>query len=214
MKNFQLTLVAAICAAIPFTSSCSSTKYGDPNETETVNKDFGRTDMQTFTKTMVKSLIDSPNLTYLDGPAKREDKRVRLYMGKVDNRTKEHIDTKAIMESIRTDLLNSGRFVFVADQMGQDEIGEQVNFQQGSGRVDPEKAKSFGKQTGAEVIIYGSLMSIEKSKGRSLESGLSKYEDVYYQFILNATNIETAEIIWSEKKDLTKSQRTGMFGSG
>jgi uncharacterized protein (TIGR02722 family) len=213
MKHFQLTLATAVCAAIPLVSGCSSTTYNDPSETETVNKDYGRTDLQVFTQTMVKSLLDSPALAYLDGPGKREDKRVRLFMGKVDNRTKEHIDTTAITDSIRTELLKSGRFVIVVDPAGQDQIAEQVNFQQG-GRVDPEKAKDFGKQTGAEVILYGSLVSIEKTKGRSLESGLSKYEDVYYQFILNATNIESAELIWSEKKELTKSQRIGMFGSG
>jgi uncharacterized protein (TIGR02722 family) len=212
MKHMKLTLLAAICAALPMVSSCSSTRYGDAQAEETVNKDFGSTDLQMFTKTMVKSLIDSPNLAYLDGPGKREDKRVIVYMGGVDNRTKEHIDTEAITDSIRTDLLQTGRFRFVADQKGQKEIGDQVNFQN-AGRVNPEMAKQVGKQLGADMIVYGSLVSIEKKKGRSLESGGSKYEDLYYQFILNATNIETGEIVWSEKKEIRKNQRTGLFGS-
>jgi uncharacterized protein (TIGR02722 family) len=212
MKHMKLTLLAVICAALPMVSSCSSTRYGDAQAEETVNKDFGSTDLQMFTKTMVKSLIDSPNLAYLDGPGKREDKRVIVYMGGVDNRTKEHIDTEAITDSIRTDLLQTGRFRFVADQKGQKEIGDQVNFQN-AGRVNPEMAKQFGKQLGADMIVYGSLVSIEKKKGRSLESGGSKYEDLYYQFILNATNIETGEIVWSEKKEIRKNQRTGLFGS-
>jgi hypothetical protein len=212
MKHFRLTLLAALCAVFPLVSGCSTTRYGDPEAEETVNKDFGSTDLQSFTKTMVKSLIDSPNLAYLDGPGKREDKRVIVFMGTVDNRTKEHIDTEAITDSIRTDLLQTGRFRFVVDPKGQDQIGDQVNFQQG-GRVDPEMAKQFGKQLGADMIVYGSLISIEKKKGRSLESAGSKYEDLYYQFILNATNIETGEIVWSEKKEIRKNQRTGLFGS-
>ncbi len=211
MKHMKLTLLAAICAALPLISSCSSTRYGDATAEETVNKDFGRTDLQRFTQTMVKSLVDSPNLAYLDGPGKREDKRVIAYMGSVDNRTKEHIDVEAITDSIRTDLLQTGRFRFVADQKGQKEIGDQVNFQN-AGRVTPEMAKQFGKQLGADIIVYGSLVSIEKTKDRSIASGGSKYEDVYYQFILNATNIETGEILWSEKKEITKGQRTGIFG--
>lgn len=209
MKNFVMALALAACFG---TQGCSSVGYGDPTETETVNKDFGSTDLQTFSATMVKSLIDSPNLAYLDGPGKREDKRVIVYMGSIDNRTKEHIDMEAITDRIRTELIQSGRFRFVADAKGQKQIGDQVNFQN-SGPVDPEQAKQSGKQLGADMIFYGSLVSIDKTKGRSIESGGSKLEDTYYQFILNAVNIETSEIVWSEKKELRKQQRTGLFGS-
>jgi uncharacterized protein (TIGR02722 family) len=209
MKHLTLAFIVTAFAAL---QGCSSVKYGDPSETETVNIDFGSTDLQTFTKKMVHSLIDTPALAYLDGPGKREDKRVFVYMGGVDNRTKEHIDTEAITDSIRTELLQSGRFRFVADQKGQDQIGEQVRFQN-DGRVNPEEAKKFGKQHGADVIVYGSLVSIEKTKGRSIESGGSKLEDVYYLFVLNAENIETGELVWSEKQEIRKKQRTGLFGS-
>ena len=41
MKHFTLALVLSSFAAL---QSCSSVKYGDPNETETVNIDFGSTD--------------------------------------------------------------------------------------------------------------------------------------------------------------------------
>jgi penicillin-binding protein activator len=208
MKLLSLAFLAAAFVAF---QSCSSVQYGDPQETETVSIDFGSTDLQTLSKKMVKSLIDSPNLAYLDAPGKREDKRIILYMGGVDNRTKEHIDTEAITDSVRTDLLQSGRFRFVADQKGQKEIGDQVRFQN-DGRVNPEMAKQFGKQVGADMIVYGSLVSIEKSKHRSIESGGSKLEDVYYQFIMNAVNIETGEIIWSDKQEIRKKQRTSIFG--
>ena len=114
--------------------------------------------------------------------------------------------------AIRTELLQSRRFRFVADPHGQDEIGEQVRFQQESGRVNPEMAKKFGKQLGADVVIYGALRSIEKRTGRSLESGGTKFEDVYYQFVLNCVNLETGEIIWSDKGEIRKTQRTGVFG--
>lgn len=209
MKLPTLFLLGLVLAGA---TACSSVKYGDPTETETVNIDFGSTDLQAFSATMVHSLIDSPALAYLDGPGKREDKRIAFFMGNVDNRTKEHIDTEAITDSIRTELIKSGRFKFVADPKGQEQIGDQVRFQNG-GRVDPTMAKQFGHQLGADMIVYGSLVSIEKSKGRSIESGGSKLEDVYYQFILNAVNIETGEIVWSDKKELRKKQRTGLFGS-
>jgi len=79
--------------------------------------------------------------------------------------------------------------------------------------VNPEMAKQFGKQLGADVVIYGALRSIKKEKGRSLENAGVKTEDVYYQFVLNCENIETGELIWSDKGEIRKAQRTGLFGS-
>ena len=211
MKRFALLPVLLPLAVA---AGCSLTKYGDPEAVETVNEDWGSTDLQTFSAKMVESLKESPALAYFDRPEKGADKRVITYMGGIRNDTSEHIDTTGVSDSIRTDLIQSGRFRFVVDKAGQDEIGEQVRFQQESGRVDPKMAMQFGKQLGAEVVIYGTLRSIEKRRDRSLESGGSKTEDVYYLFVLNATNVESGEIIWSDKGEIRKVQKTGLFGSG
>ena len=40
-----------------------------------------------------------------------------------------------------------------------------------------------------------------------------RLEDVYYQFVLNCVDIETAEIIWTQEEELTKRARIGLFGS-
>lgn len=199
--------------ALPAVSACSSTHYEDPKEVETVNVDWGSTDLQTMTSKMVESFKNSPSLAYFDRPNKGEDKRVICYIGGIRNESDEHINTAAVGDVIRTDLLQTGRFRFVADKKGQEEIGEQVNFQQESGRFDPTRAMEFGKQIGAEVVVYGTLSSIEKKKGRSLEAGGSKIQNNYYLLVLNAANVETGEIIWSDKGEIRKTQRTGLFGS-
>ncbi len=209
MKSTSIPAFLLLCCALV---GCSSTRYGDPEAVETVNADWGSTDLQIFSKQMVQSLIDTPELGYLSGPGKGADQRIIAFMGGVRNETSEHINTEAVTDAIRTELLQSRRFRFVADPKGQDEIGEQIRFQQDSGRVNPEMAKQFGKQLGADVVIYGALRSIEKRKGRSLESAGSKLEDVYYQFVLNCVNLETGEIIWSDKGEIRKTQRTGLFG--
>jgi len=211
MNLRTLSLLALVAPAFG-PAGCSSTRYGDPKDTETVNIDWGSTDLQTMTAKMTESLKNSPALAYFDRPNKEADKRVICYMGKLANQTSEHINTTAITDVIRTDLLNTGRFRFVADKAGQEDIGEQVHFQQESGRFDPARAMAFGKQIGCEVIVYGTLSSIEKKKGRSLESGGSKFEDTYYLLVLNAVNVETGELMWSDKGEIRKQQRTGLFG--
>jgi uncharacterized protein (TIGR02722 family) len=207
MKKLFVSLsLAALSAA------CTSIQYDDPNKVETVNLDFGSTDLQQIADSMVQSLLSSPNLQYIDHPGKGDDKRIVLYPGNVNNRTAEHIDTSSITDSIRTALLKSGRFRLAASSQGQDELGSQVRFQMESGRVDPALVRSFGKQIGADAVMYGNLRSIEKDRKRSLEDAGRKTEDVYYKFTLEVANVETGEVIWIDEKELRKSKKTGLFG--
>ncbi len=202
-----LALVSVLAAG------CSTVKYDDPDKVETINIDFGSTDLKTLAAAMVDSLVGAPQLAYYDHDTKGADKRIIVYTAGVNNRTSEHIDTSGITDSIRTSLLKSGRFRLAATDQGQDDLGEQVRFQQGSGRVDPNLAKAFGKQIGADMVLTGNLRSIEKSKRRNLEDAAKKTDDVWYQFVLELVDIETGEIVWMEEKDIRKTAKTGIFGA-
>lgn len=205
-----MTRSPAFLAALACLAACSSIRYDDPGRVETLTIDYGSTDLQTLSAEMVDSLIASPQLNYINKPG--DDKRLLVLMGGIENRTSEHIDTQGITDKIQTALLKSGKFLFTAEEAGQDEIGKQVRFQRESGRVNEETARAFGKQIGADVIVYGTLRSIEKGRGRSLESGGSKKEDVYYQFVLKCVNIDTAIVLWQDEAELRKTERTGIFG--
>ena len=193
-------------------AGCSSVKYDDPGRAETLTIGYGSTDLQTLAGEMVNSLVSAQSLNYLENSGKADDKRIIVYTGSVENRTSEHVDTQGITDKIQTQLLKSGKFRFVAEKAGQAEVEEQVRFQQETGRVREDMMRQFGKQLGADVILYRTLRSIDKKKGSSVESGGTKAEDVYYQFVLKCVNIDTAEILWQEESELRKTARTGFFG--
>ncbi len=193
-------------------SACSGVKYDDPGKVETLTIEYGSTDLQTLSGEMTESLVASPALNYLENPGKEADKRVVVVFGGIENRTAEHIDTGGISDKIQTALLKSQKFRFVAEDAGQAEIEKQVRFHQETGRVREDMLREYGKQVGADVILYGTLRSIEKTRGSSLESGGTRKEDVYYQFVLKCVNIDTAEILWQDEAELRKTERTGIFG--
>jgi hypothetical protein len=211
MKHRSTHAAALVMGATLALAGCSSVKYDDPDKVETLTIDFGSTDLQTLAASMVEGLNGSANLAYYNKPG--DDKRIIMFMGGVNNRTSEHIDTTGITDSIRASLLNGGRFRFVASNQGQDELGQQVRFQQDSGRVDPALAKRFGKQLGADVVLFGNLRSIEKSKRRNLEDLGYKSDDVWYQFVLECVDVETGELIWIQEKDVRKTRKKGIFGA-
>lgn len=202
---------ALILSLLTFVS-CSSTNYGDASAAETVNADWGSTDLQTFATEMSESLGAATQLAFLDHPGKDGDKRIIVYMGGFDNLTGEHIDLGGLRDKMTAKLVGTGKFRIVAEHQGQGEIEQQVRFQQGSGRVDPAQAKAFGKQLGADVVVFGSLRDITKTKSRSLETAGVKTKDVFFQLVLQCVNIETGEILWADESEIRKSQRTGIFG--
>lgn len=208
--NVQLTLGSLILGLAA--ASCSSVGYGDASAEETLTIGYGSTDLQTLAATMVESLNVSPGLNYIDNSGKTGDPRIIVYMGGIENRTSEHIDTSGISDKMQVALLKGGKFRFVATQAGQDEIGEQVRFQQGSGRVREDMQREFGKQIGADVVVYGILRSIDKSKGGSIESLGSRSKDKYFQFVMKCSNIDTGELIWIEEEEIRKNSKTGLFG--
>lgn len=205
IRSIFLTLSVALLA------SCSSLKYEDPNATETVTIDFSTGDLQSLAADMADSLVSSPALARYNVGA-RQDPRVVLVLGGVENRTTEHIDTSGITDEMRVRLLQSGQFRVASADRGQDAIGEQVRFQQGSGRVDPATAKAFGAQVGADLVIWGTLRSIEKERGRTIASGGTKTELLDYQFVLTAADITTGEELWANSKYIRKLEKTGIFG--
>lgn len=201
----------AILLSMITLASCGSTNYGDASATETLNVAWGSTDLQTFATDMTASLNAATQLAFLDHPGKTADKRIVVYMGGFQNLTGEHIDLGGLRDKMTAQLVGTGKFRVVAETQGQAELEEQIRFQQGSGRVIPAQAKAFGKQLGADVIVFGSLRDITKTKQRSLETLGVKTTDVYFQLVLQSVNIETGEIIWANESEIRKSQRSGIF---
>jgi hypothetical protein len=189
-----ITLLASVLAL----SACSSTKYGDAQATETVNTDFGSTDLQSIATKMVDDLLTFPPVVQMTAT-----RRPVMFVDTIKNKTTEHIDTENITDSIQSKLLQSGKFRFV-DMTAIKQVQDQLNFQQNSGMVDDQKSVAVGKQIGAEFMLYGNLSSIVKKDGST--------KDVYYKFTLKMTNLETGILEWSNEKEIRKTKSRGWIG--
>jgi hypothetical protein len=121
-----------------------------------------------------------------------------MFVERLKNKTSEHIDTESITDSISTKLLRSGKFRFV-DMSRVNAAREQIDFQQNSGMVDPNKAMQFGRQVGAEYMLYGNLSSIVKSnKDKS---------DVYYKFTLRLMDLQSGLVEWADETEIRKTKQ-------
>ncbi len=185
-----LALITLACPA------CSKrVEYGDPTATETLTIDFGSTDLQMIAEKMVQSLLASPAVQLGNRPV--------VLVGRVRNKTDEHIDTKAITDKIRTSLVQSGAVRFVADEV-REEVMRELRYQTDSGFVDPETRKRIGKLVGAGYLLMGEITSIRKKAGRET--------DLYFKITLNLVELETGLIRWAEEKEIRKGRKRPVIG--
>lgn len=180
-------------------SGCStSTRYGDATAEETVNTDFGSTDLQRIAVKMVDDLLAFPPMVQVTSV-----KRPILFVDTIKNKTTEHIDMESITDTIQSKLINSGKYRFV-DMTQIDKVREQLDFQNNSGMVNKNTAAQIGKQFGAEYMLYGNMASITKQDGST--------RDVYYKFTLKLLHLETGLIEWTSEKEIRKTKDKRWFG--
>jgi uncharacterized protein (TIGR02722 family) len=191
-----ITLVVVLAFAVSCAGPRAFTKgtYEDPNTIALLDDRFSENDMQLIAKKMIQSMADSDIVGSNAAPV--------VMVGKMRNRTSEHIDMTMLSDKVRTQLIQSGRFRF-ADVQNRRDIAEEYEYQQ-SGYVDPDQAKGPGSQTGAEYLLTGTLTANVQQVGRN--------KSVYYKANFQLTNLLTSEIAWTDEKEIRKAYKKRHIG--
>lgn len=178
---------------------CSNkVSYGDAQAVETVNVDFGSTDLQKIAVEMVDSMMMSGSVSAIT-----RDGRPIVFVERIKNKTSEHIDTESITDTISTKMLNSGKFRFV-DMDRVEAVRDQLNFQNNDELVNQSTAIQFGKMVGAQYMLYGNLSSIVKNAGSD--------KDVYYKMTMRLMDLQTGLIEWADETEIRKQQSKSLLG--
>lgn len=196
----NVKLVLASVATVVALTGCASTQvnYGDAQSVETLNKDFGSTDLQMIADKMVTDMLSFPVVVQLT-----QNRRPVMFVDKIRNKTQEHIDTESITDTIQNKLINSGKFRFV-DMTAANAMADQLNYQKNSGLVNQATSVKAGGHIGAEYMLNGNLSSIVKNVGGK--------SDVYYKFTLKLQNVQTGIVEWTSEKEIRKSAKRSAFG--
>ena len=158
--------------------------YRDASEEQILGDKWNNTDGNKTAKAMIDSLLKEAWLTDF---MRRKGRKPVVLVGSVQNRSDEHIDTKALTDAIRSRLINSRKVRFV-NAAARERILQEIQYQN-SGEVSKATAKKRGRQIGADFMLDGSVSNITSSEG--------DYKTVVYQTDLNLTNFETSEIEWN-----------------
>jgi penicillin-binding protein activator len=188
-KTIRLSTIALSVAAL---AACSGpqVRYGDAKAVETVNANYGSTDLQMIAEAMTRSLLQSKAISgSKDAPI--------VTLADVKNKTSEYIDTRVITDKIRTQLLKSGQVRFAVSVTEMQNQTEELKRQNQSGLYKNSTIAKTGNMQGAQYRIEGSIASIVKNT--------KDVKDVYYVFNLNLVNNESGLIEWADEKEIRKT---------
>jgi uncharacterized protein (TIGR02722 family) len=192
MNARHLTLAAALAAALA--AGCAEkTRYGDARAVETVTNEFGSTDLQMMAESMARSMNQAPVIAAANLPV--------LTVQEVRNKTSEYIDTRAITDSIRSELQKGGKVRFAVDAAAMKQQTDELKRQQDSGLYAKEQAAEMGRMVGAQYRLEGNIMSIVKQ--------VKDTKDVYYKLNLQLWNIRNGLLEWSDEKEIRKTTTRG-----
>ncbi len=169
------------------TTGSGSVSYGDAKAVETINTDFGSTDLNMVVQKMSTSLIASNKIN-----------SCKTYtVSKVRNKTDQYIDTETITQGIVDKLSNSDavKSTYVLSEQELVSQVDELNRQNNTGLYG-SKAKK-GKMKGAECRIDGFITNITKDNG--------SVKNVFYVFNMKLINVEEGTQLWTAEKQISKN---------
>ena len=195
MKSACVRLIAAagLCGLLVL-AGCAKDKvrYGDARGVETVTNEFGSTDLQLIAESMTRSMLGAAVVAGGNLPI--------VTVQEVKNKTSEYIDTRAITDSIRSELQKGGKVRFAVDAAGMNPQVEELKRQQ-SELYAKEQAAEMGRMVGAQYRLEGNIVSIVKQ--------VKDAKDVYYKLNLQLWNIRNGLLEWSDEKEIRKTTTRG-----
>ncbi len=123
-----------------------------------------------------------------------ENKRPVVIVGKIENKSHEHISSETFVKDVQRALLNSGRVDFVANKNERDQIRDEKGDQ--AANSSATTAKSAGEETGADLMMIGTINTIVDQEGKKAV--------VFYQTNLELVEIESHRTVWIGEKKIKK----------
>ena len=156
-----------------------------------IGDQWNDTDSQLVSKEMIGDLLSR---VWLDEYREDAGRNPRLVVGRVANKSHDHIPTETFVKDLERELVNSGEVDFVASHGQRSQLDSEKLHQASAASLESQKA--IGRELGADFLLMGQVNSIVSQSGDTMLK--------YYQVELEAINIETGIKVWMGQKKIKK----------
>ncbi|MFT6867373.1 MAG: hypothetical protein ACJA08_002215 [Cyclobacteriaceae bacterium] len=173
-------------------SSCSRTVTRvSPDQQIDLSGRWNDTDSKLVAEEMTKDVLNRPWREDFSGSMGRKPV---VIVGIVQNKSTEHIESETFIKDMEREFVNSGMVRVVQNSVFREKLREE-RAEQGE-FASPETQAQWGKELGADFMIFGVITSISDS--------YKKEKVVNYKVNLELVNIETNEKVWIGDKEIKK----------
>lgn len=197
-----MKLLVTLLALTLFATSCGSFKAERVDANTSDEKGLSITDnwMSADTTQAIADVVKQMRAHPGYSKMKAKFGTPKVFVAEVQNQTSEaYFPIGDMNDELLNELSLSGEFELV-DNQAREKILKEITYQN-DGMVDPATAKKIGKQTGADIMIFGNVyMKPEKRDGKTIKE---------YSVNMRMTNIETAtEVLRTRTKVFKYSEKS------
>ena len=164
----------------------------DAESTTDLSGEWNDTDSRLVAQEMINDVLAQPWVTQF---TKKEKRKPTVIVGKITNRTSEHIETKTFAKNLERAMLNSGQVDFVADAAEREQVRDERKDQ--AKQASEETQKGPGKEVGSDYMLIGNISSIVDQEGGE--------KTKFYQVNMELVNVESNKKVWIGEKKLKKA---------
>ena len=174
---------------------CASAPKVERKEVDTTIDLSGRwndTDSRMVSEEMIADCLNRPWLIRYEN--RSGGKPPTVIVGRVKNRSHEHINVQTFVKDLERALINSGRVQFVASSSEREGVREErLDMAQ---HASEETMKEAGREIGADFMLIGTINSIRDDIGSKAV--------MYYQVDLELIDMENNLKVWIGNKKIKK----------
>ena len=161
------------------------------DQTSDISGRWNDSDARMTAEHMLRQMLAGNWLTNF---SEKNDSKPVLIIGKIENRTSEHLDVLVFVNEIEQDLLNSGEVSFVASAKERKDVRSERLDQQSYSNL--ETAKELANEQAADFMLRGTITSmVDTFEGE---------RTISYKVNLELIDIENNVKAWMGNKQIKK----------
>lgn len=195
MKKIAQPIFAFLALAIAI-SACSQRTVTrvSPDQQIDLSGRWNDIDSKLVAEEMINDVLSRP---WRDDFYRATGEKPVMIVGMIANKTSEHIESETFIKDIEREMINSGMVRIVQNSVFREKLREE-RANQGE-FASPETQSRWGKELGADFMLFGVMTSITDSFGKD--------KVVSYKVNLELANLETNEKVWIGDKEIKKAIR-------
>ncbi len=190
MKRITISVLAISLLTLTDCTKRTITRVS-PDKQIDLSGNWNDTDSKLVAQEMIKDALGRPwRETYFN----KKGKKPTVIVGIVTNKSSEHIEADVFIKDVEKEFINSGKIRVVQNSEFREKVRAE-RADQGQ-YASPETAKKWGKEMGADFMMFGTINSITDV--------YNKKRTTFYKVNLELTDMETNEIVWIGDREIKK----------